>query len=277
MPILPAFARTTAACRVVAHGLHEARLSAIDRLRDVPGPPGSPPLPPRFLRHCDEHTVVAMHAVLAAIASLPEPRPSLSGHGVVAAPCQAGRLSTARALVQMKTDGPVAISPHIVPQCSLHSIAGAVSVGLGMHGPHLGAGGGPGALAEGLVAATSLLRAAAGLPGVWLVATEWDLEPALDGSAMVANDPWCRALAVLLDPSSDGDLQLDVRADRAMRPGRTGGGRTSALPAFTRALALCRVGGALVSWTLPCPWPLEVRLCRRTGMASGSPAQREAA
>jgi len=147
-----------AACGITGHALVSARFSEIAALRDRPGPAGAPTLPPRFLRHCDEHAVVGMHAVLAALAARGWAAPDLSRHAVVAASCRLGRVSAAATLTGLAAGGGVSVSPHIVPQCSLHAVAGVVSVGLGMHGPHLGVGGGDDALAEGLFAASRLAR-----------------------------------------------------------------------------------------------------------------------
>lgn len=271
-------------CAITAHGLCEERLSGLAALRDRAAPAGAPALPPRFLRHCDEQTVVGLHAVLAAVAAAPAVAGDRARHGVVGAPCQAGRLVTARSLVQMRRDGAVAISTHIVPQCSLHSLAGAVSVALGMHGPHLGVGGGPDALAEGLVTAVSLVQAAGGsavLPAVWLVATEWDEEPALDDAGTPLNDPLCRGLALLLDASGAGDLTLDVRGPVGAVP-RTGAPRPggSRLTACARAVAACRDGGGPADWSLETPWPLEIRIAARPLPLHAPPtatARREAA
>jgi hypothetical protein len=61
------------ACGIVGHAACAARLSEIAALRDAVGPPGAPALPARFLRHCDEQTVVGIHAVLRAIAAMMRP------------------------------------------------------------------------------------------------------------------------------------------------------------------------------------------------------------
>jgi hypothetical protein len=273
IPPLPP-GRTSAACGVGSHALVEARRSRIAALREEPGPAGAPALPPRFLRHCDEQTVVGLHAMLAAIAALPEPRPALESHAVVAAPCHAGRLVTARALVALRDGGPVTVSPHIVPQCSLHSIAGAVSVALGMHGPHLGVGGGVDALAEGLCAALTLAGdPASGAPLVWLVATEWDEEPVLDDAGTPLNDPVCRGLAVAIElaggcrrnrdrPGSAVELSLRAAA------GQPAGGARS-VAAFAGALDMCRAGAALETWSLACPWGGEIRVQSRPAAGGG--------
>lgn len=271
--------RSAAVGGIARHALRTARLSEIDALRDRPGPAGAPALPPRFLRHADEQTVLGMHAVLEALAAVSEPSPPLERCGIVSATCQAGRIAAARTLVNFHEQGAVGVSPHVVPQCSLHSLAGAVSVALGMHGPHLGVGGGPDALAEGIVAALSLLTLGAGesLPGVWLVATEWEDEPALDARGAATNDPVCRALALLLVAGSETDLELDLRGPGLARPRpRDAAGRAGRLADFARAVTMCREGTVLESWALDCPWPGMIRVARRRARAAWS-GRREAA
>lgn len=267
------------------HALVEARLSEVGGLRDRGSPPGCPTLPPRFLRHADEHTVVGMHAVLAALATHPAPAP-IQSHGIVAAPCQAGRLAGAKTLVAYAAGGGVAVSPHVVPQCSLHSVAGAVSVALGMHGPQLGVGGGPEALGEGLLVAASLLagRGDSACTGVWLVATEWDEEPSLDSAGVPLGDPICRGLAALLEPLPDpvdGDpsvtpigfeLRMAGLGRGSRLPGAAGG-----LGALARALDMCREGVALASWAVGCPGGGEIRVVSRRPCQPGTLRLRGAA
>ena len=269
------------ACGIVVHATCAARLGEIDTLRDRPGPPGSPPLPARFLRHADEQTVVGLHAVLTALAAAPEPRPDLTRQGVVSAACLSGRLAAARTLRQFQVQGTVGVSPHVVPQCSLHSIAGAVSVALGMHGPHLGVGGGSDALAEGMLAALSLARAGAArgdpLPGVWLVATAWSEEPVLDDDVTPVNDPVCESLAMLVVPDASSTLAIEFLPHEPAYADAPPVG----LAEFARALDMCRTGTALVSWSLACPWAGAIRVTRRhrgaTATPRGRPAWREAA
>jgi len=248
-------------CAVRAHATVAARLADIAALRDRAGPTGVPPLPGRFLRHCDEQTVVGVHAVLAALAAFPDAIAGIGRHGVVGAPCRAGRLATARSLVQMRSAGAVAVSTHVVPQCSLHSLAGAISVALGMHGPHLGAGGGPDALSEGILTARALLAAAPpGLAEVWLVATQWDDEPRLDDAAAPRSDPVCRGLALLLSAAGSGVLALEtLRAASGRATGAAGCGPTP-LAEFARALEIAANGTQPISWSAAGACPLEIRL-----------------
>lgn len=284
-PRPPTSAPPPATCGIGAHAFVEARLSQVGSLRDRPGPEGSPPLPSRFLRHCDEQTVVGIHAVLAAIANLPAERRAYERHGVVAASCQAGRLVTASSLAKLRPHGAVSISPHIVPQCSLHSVAGAVSVALGMHGPNVGIGGGPDAVAEGLFTAVSLVRPGGGADadGVWLIASDWAAEPAVDATGAAIGDPVCRALALLVEPAAARaaalELAIHFPAASVARPATDAATAVSndILGDFARAIDMCAAGGPLASWTIECPWPAEIRLSRRAAGAAPSRPLREAA
>src|SRR5438067_465552 len=67
------------------------------------------------------------------------------------------------------------LSPHFIPHRSQHAISGTISQALKIHGPNFGAGGGPGAAAEALLAGAVLLEGSR-LPGVWVVLTGWDPE-----------------------------------------------------------------------------------------------------
>jgi hypothetical protein len=282
-----------AACGVGGHALVEAKLSEIGPLRDRPAPADAAPLSPRFLRHADEQTVVGVRAVLEAMAAHPAPRPSFADYGVVAAPCRAGRFATAQSLAQARVGGGVAVSPHVVPQCSLHSLAGAVSVAFGMHGPNVGTSGGDHAVAEGLFAALSLLTAEAaapggGLPGLWLVLCGWDREPALDEqgkplSVPSADEPVCRALAIALtaDVAAGAGLQFAIRLTDTTAVRSAADSRPHVahdILSLSRALA----AGTDVSWSHRCPWPAEVLLAPARSRAcrpridTGSPTQEAA-
>lgn len=264
-----------AAC-VVTHAMVACRLSEIEALRSGGWPAGSPALPARFLRHSDEQTVVSMHAVLAAIARLPEPRPSFDRYGVITAPCQAGRISAAQTLVQAAAIGGAAVSTRIVPECSLHSPAGAVSVGLGMHGPNIGVGGGPEAVSEGLFTAVSWLRPTgpAICDGVWLLVSGWDEEPALDAAGKPTTDPICRAVAIALTPPCAGRLALHVQVDAARNHDERSDAASAAalLTGLGRALAAADEAGGVIAWSHGCPWAADFRL-----VAASVASPREAA
>ncbi|MFM7185561.1 MAG: hypothetical protein ACKO4Z_12435 [Planctomycetota bacterium] len=268
-----------AACAIQAHAYVEAAFSRIAGLRDEPPPTGAPSLPTRFLRHADEQTVVAVRAVLEASTLLPEPV-AAARCGVVAAPCQAGRIATARSLALLQTGGAVTVSPHIVPHCSLHSVAGAVSVAFGMHGPHVGIGGGPDALSEGLFTALSLIDS--GMPdpcdAVWLLVSDWESEPELDSHGEPLGEPVCRALAMLLAPEAAAagtEPRIALVTPAGQWPADPPDEPDVDLAAFARAIDMCRSGMALASWAVNCPWGGRVRV--EAGTESLVSSRREAA
>jgi hypothetical protein len=166
-------------CRlpVVAQCVMEVPLAAVVDVRSAADPDNSPPLPKRFLRHADEQSVVAVRAVQQSIATIDGL--SCREHGVIAAPCRLGRAASSRTLSKYAEGGGVTVSTHIVPQASLHAMAAAVSVGLGMHGPSLGVGGGVEALSDGLLTLAALANTP-GVDGWWLVGTQVSFEPTLD-------------------------------------------------------------------------------------------------
>ena len=286
MNTTPSNANASATCAVVSCAVVEARLSAIGGLREKPSPAGAAPLPHRFLRHCDEQTVLGMRAVLEAIAGHPEPRPAFDRFGVVAAPCQSGRIAAAQTLSQLKTGGAAVVSPHIVPQGSLHAMASAVSVALGMHGPNIGTSGGPQAFSEGLFTALSLVHAptAAGAErcaGIWLIATAWDEEPRLDATGKPETDPLCRAVAIAITRAADAGAATTLTLEPVATTTGVGCGvpdAAGAIAAFGRALKLCGEGGVLESWSHVCPWGAEIRMAAQPlGSGSACALRREAA
>lgn len=191
------------ACLIRGGQVITVRRSEIADLARQPSPAGAPTLPPRFLRHADEQTVVGVRAVLQTLAETASDATDLAYDAVIAASCRAGQPTAARTMVALKQQGPVGVTPHVVPQCSLHSPASAVSVGLGMHGPTIGVAGGPAAIAEGLLAASTLamsLAATQPAAAIWLVVTGWDTTPVLDDEATPTTDPTCLGFAVRLQP-----------------------------------------------------------------------------
>ena len=250
-------------CSIASHATVTATLAEIAKLREAASPAGVPPLPPRFLRNADEQTVVGVRAVLEAMARYPEPRPSFEAFGVIASSCLAGRIASARTLVQMAVGGTVHVSPHIVPQCSLHAMASAVSVALLMHGPNIGVGGGPEALDEGLLTAMSFLDEP-GVPGYWLIFSEWVEEPALDERGEAPLESTCRGVALAITPDAAGPLRLVMRSPSAEVP--------QASPLGTGSLAsLAAALEGATEWSTTCHWGAEVSLQRQVAQPAVRP------
>jgi hypothetical protein len=191
-------------------GTARADLAAISGLRkklpawvpaDTPG---------HFLKHADEQTVLAVAAVDQAICSGELDVKQLQNWSIIAAPRFIGRVAGVGTLARFDRGGGPAISPHVIPQHSLHSISGALSILLSSRQPNFGVGGTGDSLAEGLFSA--LTFPAADRAGVLLVATAWEPEPQLDNAGNCVNEPICHAVALALQSvataSDCGKLRL---------------------------------------------------------------------
>ncbi len=205
-----------------AHGVIAAPLNVLPALREDPGVSVRRPIPPRFLRHADEQTVVGLAAVLRAMDEGALRETCFDEWGVVAAPMFPGRLGGAATFRRYQQGGTAAISPHIIPQNSLHSVSSAISISLTMRGPNFGIGGGPEALGEGLTVAMTLLDSTA-LPGLWLVLTQWAPEPVPDGQGSTRTETICLAVALaLFRRAEQGSGGMTLRLTASAGPGAAG-------------------------------------------------------
>jgi len=272
---------------VAAHGVIAAPLSGLPALREMPSDSGRHPIPPRFLRYADEQTVVGLAAVLRAMDQGPLRDTCFDEWGVVAAPMFPGRLGGAHTFRKYQQGGPAAISPHIIPQNSLHSVSSAISISLAMRGPNFGIGGGPEALAEGLTVAMTFLDPSL-LPGLWLVLTQWTPEPVPDGLGSTQTETTCLAVALgLRSPlaQDQGGLTLRLTASAGRKASDTtirvvpetaeastgfpGGGelanRSGSTPLATPLVELARwldgqASGRSARWSYSLPWGGRVEL-----------------
>jgi len=128
-----------------------------------------------FLKHSEDQTVLALHAVLTTIADAGWQHQSFVDWGVVAAPNFFGRISIARTAERFQTEGAWGISPHLIPHQSLHAVSGTISQALQIHGPNFGVGGGPNSGADAFLLAATLL-ADGGPPGLWLILSGYEAE-----------------------------------------------------------------------------------------------------
>ncbi len=200
---LSSSADLSAVCLVDSYATASVYYSDVDALSREKYSYGCHSLPPRFLRHADEQTVIGMYSIVQAMATDTHDSRDISNDAVIAATCLAGQPSAARTMIGLRDKGPVAVTPHIVPQCSLHSVASAASVGFGMHGPNFGVGGGLHAPAEGFLLALTLapmLAKTSPSSRIWLVCTGWDQQPTLDANGDLTNDPICRGMTFVLKP-----------------------------------------------------------------------------
>lgn len=150
-----------------------------------------------FLKYADEQTVAAVAAVDRAIASHAVDLSQRRNWPIIAAPRFLGRVAGPNVIRGYDQGGPQSVSPHIIPQNSLHSISGALSILLATRGPNVGVGGGPESLDDAMLAAFSL-PGMGQAEGCWLVATAWDPEPVADRQGRFGNEPICHAFAFSL-------------------------------------------------------------------------------
>jgi hypothetical protein len=215
-----------------------------------------------FLKYADEQSVAAVAAVDRAI----------QGHGVdlnaqrdwpiIAAPRFFGRVAGPGIISGYDRGGPQAVSPQVIPQHSLHSMSGALSILLGSRGPNAGVGGGPESLDDAILAAFSLPGADA--PGLWLVATAWDPEPVVDRGCRLLNEPVCHAFALSLRKSarSAAPGELCLQPCRASQPSIMMPSPPMSVSRIVGQLSQLASGGEFrLAWTLA--WGAEVELSVR--------------
>ena len=181
---------------IACHGYAEAEHEAIAPLRrqfaDSWTGPGK-----GSMRHMEDQTAVALEAV--RLARLMAPDLAFDDWAVLACPLLPGRTTFRDNLKRYAEDGAWAISPQVIPQCSLHSLPGQVSIILGAHGPNLGIGGWPGT-EDQVWSAAWAIDLAVEPQGLWLIWTglETDLLPSGTSSTRL------RALAVALSRTPNG-------------------------------------------------------------------------
>ena len=199
-----------------------------------------------LLKHAADQTVAATVAVVNALTAAKLPLESFRDWGVLAAPCFFGRRDMAQAFERYATDGAWGISPHLVPNVSLHAVSGTISQALELHGCNFGIGGGPSAAAEAFLA-TPVLLGGGNLPGLWLILSSFfpeflpgcrDEEAAeclTAALALTGNDGDHEASCLRICPRHTGDDEDDMSE--------------FSLPAFAAALG-CRADGHH-HWRLP--------------------------
>ena len=190
-----------------AFAVVRAPQEAFSTLRKRPGPDVGKTLSTGLLRQADEQAVAATAAVFQAIHNFNLREVSFADWGVVGAPCLLGRTTSAKVLDKFRRMGPRGVSPLVSPYLSVHAVSAMISVALQAHGPNLGVGGGPGAVAEGLLTGLTLLLEPS-TPGVWVAMTGWDPEPDPSDSAAPAV---CHAVALALTPAAAGGTGLRLR------------------------------------------------------------------
>src|SRR5262245_4950089 len=236
---------STVSCRVSAWKAMSADGAQLARSRKSPGSYQGKDIPASLLKNADDHTVAALAAVLDLVAENGWQERSFRDWGVIAAPVIFGRFGLAQALDCFRKEGAWGVSPHVIPNHSLHAVSGTISLTLQMQGPNFGIGGGAGAFNEAFLVAAGMMSDQS-LPGLFVVLTAMDPEyiPA-DGQGGDAARPFtCFAAAFALESgaASSGELQLKIAAgtNDASRP-------LLSMPEFVSAW---EKGPALGAWNL---------------------------
>lgn len=261
----PAARRTTSSFRSVAASVDAfahiaADLATIDGLRRNPGPVTGRDLPASFLKYADEQSVCGFAAVLKAIHAAGQPIDAFKDWAVIGAPRYPGRLQAAATISRFLDQGVRGVSPHTIPQTLLHSPSALISVGLGMNGPNLGAGGGQKALSEGMMTALAMLDEGR-IPGLWLVVSQWDPEPIPAKNGRITTSSWCHAVAMALTPVDSGSsaLRLELTASLPAEPS------VDSAPVVTLAEALADSSSAdvgAVVWQRTLEWGARLALIK---------------
>ena len=205
--------KALASCRVAARGSAIVPLAQVDAIRAKLAQNNGKPIPLKHVKNSDEQTIAGLSALFQAVRAAGWEERTFRDWGVVGAPRFLGRMSVTTTLNKYLTDPRYSVSPHIIPNQSLHSLASTVSLVLNVQGPNFGVGGGPQHVADAFLAG---LRAAISgrQPGVWLVISEFDPEPIPDVAGKPTNDVVAHAVALALEPG-DGSSQLQLLAKAA--------------------------------------------------------------
>ena len=203
-----------AGCAVDAFGVVRVPVNDVPGLKKGMGPlaPGQK-IPPSLLKHADHQTLLALAAVLRAVDDFGWQGKSFADWGLIAAPRFLGRIVAAASMARFKAQGVPSMSPLIIPTLSLHAVAGSLSLALKLHGFNVGVGGGHGHLGEALLAALAA-RDDDGVPGVWVVATQFSPEPVPDaaGASLTGSTGYGVALAVRSASACASPPRLWLRA-----------------------------------------------------------------
>ncbi len=238
---------------LAAWGTARADLNAIAALRKSLPAWAPKDTAGHFLKHADEQTVLAARALDHAIQSSSCPVSDYCQWAIVAAPRFIGRMAGGVTLSRYARGGGPAISPHLIPQHSLHSISGALSILLASRQPNFGIGGTSRSLVEGLF--TTLTFPGSQPKGIWLIATGWDPEPQLDDAGNCSNAAVCHAVALGLQRAAQygscGRLQLMADCDAIEFSHNYHWSENAA--GLCRRLAALGPGGAATcfAWNLP--------------------------
>jgi hypothetical protein len=172
------------------------------------------------LKQTDEQNLPALLALKQALEQGSLSAEQWGDWGLVAVPRMPCRRRVANAIAKFREQGAWSVSPHLIPNTSLHSASGLFSQALRLHGPNIGAGGMPGTESDGIWAAMAMLEGER-LPGVWLIftglATESLTAPDVQSQVAVLGlqselNPFLPTLSIAASARSDAEPPLTLEA-----------------------------------------------------------------
>jgi hypothetical protein len=244
-------------CSIRAFGIVQARPATIAALRKKPAPADDSPVFASALKYADDQTVVSLAAVLQAIHDGGLDKEVFTNWGVVAGPCFLGRQTLVTSFKRFQRQGALGVSPLLIPYLSQHAVAGTISLPLGIHGPNLGVGGDRGSLTQALLAGLAL-QWEQGLPGVWVVASEWNPEPVTIDKSAASEDAVCHGVALALLPAR-GQQNLRVRV--TLSASGPAGPRQSPV-SITSLIHFLTQQPLSPSWLCPLAWNASLEVTR---------------
>jgi hypothetical protein len=201
---------------IVARGTARLTIAELAAMRKQPPACFSPKLAPLFLKHSDEQTLASLAALYRARADFGLDGEDFSRWAVVSISRYLGRGAFAAMKDKYTIEGAWGVSVQLIPHRTAHSVAGTISLGLGMHGPCIGVNGGMDGENTGLLALTCLMQDRQ-WHGVWLVCSNWSPEVTVDCKGQAISDSACLASALALvsadHPNPLGHLRIEP--DRA--------------------------------------------------------------
>jgi hypothetical protein len=207
-------------CAVETYGTVRVPFEGIAALRKNPGPLGGRVIKPSLLNQADHQTILGLAALLRAVDAAGWHGKSFEHWGVIAAPRFLGRIIVAAAMERFRDRGVTGMSPMIIPTVGLHSISGSLSMALKIQGFNYGVGGSHGHLADALL--TALAARDDGVPGIWVVSTQFSPEPVPDGSRLSTTEAVGYAVAMALTPTPEAASRSRLNLRLVPTSARTG-------------------------------------------------------
>jgi hypothetical protein len=167
-------------------------------------------LTPQLLKHSDEQTLASLAALAGAVEQCGAANRDFGDWAVVSSSRYLGRSAFATVLDKYESEGPWGVSVQVIPHRIGHAVSGTISLGLGSHGPCIGAGGACGGETDAVATVAGLLNSGQ-CPAAWVVFSAWLPELAIDRSGRPTSEAVCAAAALAILPASSSALFGQIR------------------------------------------------------------------